>query len=92
MGLLSDSPTPAQSIRIVHTTSRWLRGRSAEVFWDNFKNSGEWDEDDERRSQSPYYVHGKWDPSRYSLPIEIRVRLGINWLRTNNLEEAMVNS
>jgi hypothetical protein len=91
MGLLSDSPTPEHSIRLIHSTSRWLRGRSGEVFWDNVNDSGEWDEGDERRSRSPYYAPGKGDVSRYTLPLEIRVRLGINWLRVNNLQEAIVS-
>jgi hypothetical protein len=92
MGLLSTSPSPNQSIRIIHSTSRWLRGRGEEVFWDNFKDSAEWDENEERKAQFVSYIPGRWDSSRYSLPMEIRIHLGINWLRTGNVEEAMVLS
>lgn len=90
LGLLSNSGHPLDSIRIIHTTSRWLRGRSSETFWDIINDSREWDEDDFRRSQVPSYISGKWDIERYSLPMEIRVRLGINWLRARNMNEAMV--
>jgi hypothetical protein len=90
LGLISDSSI--DSIRIIHSTSRWLRGRSSEAFWDTYQNSREWDEDDTRRSQVSQYTPGEWNESRYSLPMEIRVRLGINWLRMQNLPEAMVSS
>lgn len=82
--------SPLQSISTIHSTSRWLHGRSAETFWDLVTDSREWDEDDVRRSQVQSFEPGKWDPSRYSLPLEIRVHLGINWLRARNLAEAMV--
>ena len=93
LGLLSNSrQQPTQSIRVIHSTSRWLHGRSAETFWDSLNDSREWDSDDSRRLQTRSYVPGKWDPSRYSLPMEIRVRLGINWLQAQNVNEAMVPS
>jgi hypothetical protein len=90
LGMLSNSGSPTDSIQIIHVTSRWLRGRSAETFWDNVNDSREWDENDLRRSEVPSYTAEKWDMSRYSLPIEIRVRLGINWIRAQNMDEAMV--
>ena len=90
LGLISDSSI--DSIRTIHSTSRWLRGRSSETFWDTCQDSREWDEDDTRRSQVSQYTPGEWDQSRYSLPMEIHVRLGISWLRIQNLPEAMVFS
>ena len=88
LGLLSNTGNPEHTIRIIHSTSRWLRGRSDELFWDTLNDSREWDNDDSRRSQFSGYVPGKWDSSSYSLPMEIRVRLGINWLRALNFVEA----
>jgi general transcription factor 3C polypeptide 3 (transcription factor C subunit 4) len=88
LGLISGSSI--DSIRIIHNTTRWLRGRSSETFWDDFQDSREWDEDDARRSQITQYTPGEWNVPRYSLPMEIRVRLGISWLRIQNLPEAMV--
>ena len=72
LGLISDSSI--DSIRVIHSTSRWLRGRSSETFWDTFQDSREWDEDDTRRSQIAKYKPGEWNVSRYSLPMEIRER------------------
>jgi hypothetical protein len=90
LGLLSTSSQPKLSIDVIHSTSRWLHGRSSETFWDMQSDSREWDEDDTRKSQTLEYDPTKWDPSRYTLPIEIRVRLGINWVQAQNLSEAMV--
>jgi|SRR5579859_1713627 len=90
--LLSTTATPIHSIRIIHSTSRWLRGRSSDTFWYSVTDSREWDEDDERRGQVDGYIPGKWSASRYTLPLEIRVRLGIAWLRGRNFDEALVSS
>jgi hypothetical protein len=89
--LLAQSRSPMQSIRIIHSTSRWLQGRSSEIFWDNIADSREWDIDDSRRIAVKEFIPGVHPPSRYTLPMEIRVRLGVNWLRANNHPEAMVN-
>ena len=92
LGLLPKTGDPMQAIRLIHTTSRWLRGRSEERFWDEFGDSREWDEDHSRRIKVKGYDAGKWDISRYALPIEIRVRLGIQYLLAKNLPEALVPS
>jgi hypothetical protein len=93
LGLLPKTGDPIQAIRLIHTTSRWLRGRSEETFWDDCGDSREWDENDLRRIKVKEYDAGKWDSSsRYSLPMEIRVRLGIQYLMASNLDEAMVPS
>lgn len=91
LGFLSKSGSPLDTIVIIHITSRWLRGRSAETFWNALNDSREWDENDTRRLEVPSFVAEKWDSSRYSLPMEIRVRLGINWLSAKNFDEAMVS-
>jgi general transcription factor 3C polypeptide 3 (transcription factor C subunit 4) len=91
LGLLSTTAQPNLAICIIHSTSRWLHGRSSETFWDFRNDSREWDEDDIRRSEVPDYDPTKWDTSRYTLPMEIRIRLGINWVQAQNLPEAMVH-
>ena len=90
LGLLAPSGSAQHAIQTIHRTSRWLRGRAAESFWDTYQDSREWDEDDSRKSEVPSYVPGKWDAARYALPMEVRVHLGINWLRLQNMDEAMV--
>lgn len=83
-----------QAIRLIHSTSRWLRGRAEETFWDQVHDSREWDEpgDETRRGMMREYDPRKWDVSRYLLPMEIRVKLGIQYLMAKNLSEAMVSS
>lgn len=90
LGLLPKTSDPLHAIQVIQTTSRWLRGRSDETFWDDYNDSREWDEDDSRRGLVKDYDPGRWNSSRYSLPIEIRVRLGIQHLSAKNLPEAMV--
>jgi general transcription factor 3C polypeptide 3 (transcription factor C subunit 4) len=92
LGLLAPSGSAQHAIQTIHRTSRWLRGRAAERFWDTYQDSREWDEDDSRKSEVPSYVPGKWDAARYALPMEVRVHLGINWLRLQNMDEAMVST
>jgi hypothetical protein len=77
-------------IRTIHSTARWLRGRSAETFWDAQPDSCEWDYDDVRRADVKEYVPGQWDLSRYFLALEFRVQLGISWLHLNKADEAIV--
>lgn len=91
LGFLLEEGNGPTCISTIHVTSRWLRGRYAETFWNlGPDDSREWDKDDTRRREVVGYVPGTWDVSRYTLPIEIRVRLGIAWLLVRNFDEAMV--
>jgi hypothetical protein len=91
LGFLLEEGNGPTCISTIHVTSRWLRGRYAETFWNLGPNdSREWDKDDTRRGEVVGYVPGTWDQSRYTLPVEIRVRLGIAWLLVRNFDEAMV--
>ena len=56
----SISGSSIDSIRIIHNTSRWLRGRSSETFWDDFQDSREWDEDDASKISDSTYTPGEW--------------------------------
>jgi hypothetical protein len=92
LGLVPKEGDPEQAIKLIHSTSRWLRGRAEETFWDQEHDSREWDEygDDTRRATVKDYDPRKWGASRYSLPMEIRVKLGIQYLLAKNFSEAMV--
>src|SRR5579862_5063623 len=79
-----------RAIRTIHSTARWLHGRSNETFWEFFQDSREWDEDDSRREQVEGYIPHQHHPHQYTLPIEIRVGLGLSWLQLNNPDEAIV--
>ncbi|RSM02480.1 hypothetical protein CEP52_007914 [Fusarium oligoseptatum] len=72
--------------------SRWLLGRDAETFWDNWQSDDrEWDGDDERRLYVPEYTAGAWSPELYgqSFPWDLRARLAIYRFRLGDEDEAM---
>ncbi|KAH7258069.1 hypothetical protein B0J15DRAFT_445207 [Fusarium solani] len=72
--------------------SRWLLGRDAETFWDNWQSDDrEWDGDDERRLYVPEYTVGAWSPELYgqSFPWDLRARLAIYRFRLGDEDEAM---
>jgi len=74
---------------------RWLLGRSDETFWANYtSNDCEWDMDDSRRALIPDFIAGQHSPSTYGagLPLEFRVRLGVNRLKLGDYAEAMVRA
>lgn len=75
--------------------SRWLLGRDAETFWDNWQSDDrEWDGDDERRLYVPEYTAGAWSPELYgqSFPWDLRSRLAIYRFRLGDEDEAMVSN
>jgi general transcription factor 3C polypeptide 3 (transcription factor C subunit 4) len=60
--------------------SRWILGRSDEIFWDTHDDDREWDLDDEpRRVQVKDYVPGRYSLEMYGegLPIELRQKIGL---------------
>lgn len=89
--MMAKAKQPERAIQTIHSTSRWLHGRSSETFWDLVQDSREWDENDSRRAQVQGYIPHEHPPSQYTLPLEIRVLLGLSWLQINNPTEAMVS-
>lgn len=77
--------------------SRWLLGRRADHCWEDFhQDDREWDLDDRpRRIEVPSFVPGKYRAESYgdSLPLELRIKLGIFRLNSNNsdLEESIAS-
>ena len=74
--------------------SRWLLGRRNELCWQNFdEDDREWDVDDQpRRIEVPGFVPDRYEAASYGdgLPLELRIKLGVFRLRSEDIEEAMV--
>lgn len=77
------------------TLSRWIQKRKSETYWDSFEDDREFDvEDEPRRVTVPQFSQKKRRRQYGStLPIEIRVQLGLFRLRSSspNFEEAMLH-
>lgn len=78
----------------IKSLSRWLLGRSSDSFWDDcVEDDREWDTDDEpRRVGFEGFVANAHDESSYgdSLPLELRIKLGVFRLQKYDIAEAMV--
>lgn len=76
-------------IKALRQISRWIQEREKQVFWDeNLNNDIEFDE---RRFDNPRFQKFKEHDAGldYSLPIDIRVQLGIFRLNNKNEDEAL---
>lgn len=93
--LLEDIGEWANAIHEIKSVSRWLNGRERQNFWDQVtENDCEWDADDSRRKEIPEFAEGgaKITADSLLMPLEIRVKLGMNRLMLGQLEEAMVSA
>lgn len=84
-----------EAIQESKSLSRWLLGREAEHYWDQWTSDDrEWDMDDERRVAVPSFTAGAWSPDTYgqSFPWDLRARLAIYRFRLGDEDEAMVRS
>lgn len=94
--LFSYSGQSSRGVAKLKSVSRWLLGRGQETFWDNYtEDDREFDADDQpRRKEVPEFVCGRYGRSAYGegLPLELRVKLGILRLKSENsgFEEVMV--
>lgn len=79
------------AIKVLKTSARWLYGRTEEKYWDKFSDDREWDRMDTRRQLTREYVPARFDKETYTLPIELRVKLGVCRVRGGNKKEAMVH-
>ncbi|KAF1830557.1 TPR-like protein [Decorospora gaudefroyi] len=93
LDLLDRAARYATGINRLRTLSRWKQGRRAETFWDAQADDREFDILDEpRRITVPRFVRGSRDAQYGStLPLEIRVKLGLFRLRRSkdDFAEAM---
>lgn len=84
-----------QGLKAIKSLARWLLGRKDEVMWDNFdEDDREWDADDSpRRIKADGFVPKKWPLDSYglSVPLELRVKLGLCRLKMGHEEEALVS-
>ncbi|EXJ54347.1 hypothetical protein A1O7_09686 [Cladophialophora yegresii CBS 114405] len=87
----------SNALKVLKQLSRWLLGRTEEVYWDRFTDDDrEFDSEDEpRRVLVPEFVLGRYPAEAYGagLPLEIRVRLGMLRLRQGQeaLDEALAH-
>lgn len=82
----------AKAIQTIKSLGRWLYGRASETYWDQINGDDrEWDEDDRpRRCLVREFEPGRFPKESYTLPLELRVKLGLCRLRIGNEEEALV--
>ncbi|RFU27016.1 hypothetical protein B7463_g9320, partial [Scytalidium lignicola] len=81
-----------EAIKELKSISRWMVGRQTEDYWDDITSSDcEWDYDAIRRTEIPKFVAGRFPPETYgpSLPLELRVKLGLYRLQLGDHDEAM---
>ncbi|KAF5981140.1 TFIIIC-like transcription initiation factor, partial [Fusarium bulbicola] len=81
-----------EAIQESKSLSRWLLGREAEAYWDQWTSDDrEWDMDDERRAAVPGFIAGVSSPDTYgqSFPWDLRARLAIYRFRLSDEDEAM---
>ncbi|KAG4257055.1 hypothetical protein FPRO03_04065 [Fusarium proliferatum] len=81
-----------EAIQESKSLSRWLLGREAEDYWDQWTSDDrEWDMDDERRTAVPNFTASVWSPDSYgqSFPWDLRARLAIYRFRLGDEDEAM---
>ncbi|KAF5531485.1 transcription initiation factor TFIIIC, partial [Fusarium mexicanum] len=81
-----------EAIQESKSLSRWLLGREAEAYWDQWTSDDrEWDMEDERRAAVPGFIAGVWSPDTYgqSFPWDLRARLAIYRFRLSDEDEAM---
>lgn len=81
------------AIKELKSLSRWLVGRDEESYWDEITSDDrEWDDDNIRRTECPGFIPARFPLSAYgqSLPLELRVKLGLYRLHLGNYREAMV--
>ncbi|KAF1946740.1 TPR-like protein [Clathrospora elynae] len=93
LDLLDRAGSYGTGIARLKTLSRWAQGRQNETYWDEQKDDREFDiEDEPRRISVPQFIRTSQDAKYGStLPLEIRVKLGLFRLRnsSDDFAEAM---
>ena len=83
-----------EAIRELKRLSRWLLGRSIEIYWDDVQiDDREWDLGNERRLQVPEFATEVYDSLEYGsgLHLDFRARLAIYRMKLGDVEEAFVS-
>jgi len=80
-----------EAIKMLKNIGRWLYGRAEEYYWDKLEDDREWDSTDARRRAVREYVPARFDAVTYTLPLELRVKLGVCRIKQNVKNEAMVH-
>jgi general transcription factor 3C polypeptide 3 (transcription factor C subunit 4) len=76
----------------IRVLSRWIEGRAAETYWDQYDDDREWDlEDHPRRTAVPEFGSSKHTGYGKKIPLELRMKMGIYRIRAqkSNFAEAM---
>jgi general transcription factor 3C polypeptide 3 (transcription factor C subunit 4) len=79
------------AIKILKNHARWLSGRMEEKYWERVEDDREWDSHDKRRKAIREFVPMRFDPKTYTLPLELRVKLGVCRLKEDDKKEALVH-
>ena len=82
-----------RAVEALRSFSRWLLGRAAETYWDEWTaDDREWDSDDVRRSKvSGFACHpDNRDAYGLGLPLDVRALLALYRLVLGDVDEAMV--
>jgi general transcription factor 3C polypeptide 3 (transcription factor C subunit 4) len=83
-----------EGIKELKSMARWLVGRATEQYWEDWQDDDrEWDEKDDRRELVPGFLLNRAAPHLYgnSLPLDMRARLAVYRLRTQNNSEGLVS-
>lgn len=80
----------SKAVKTIKNVTRWLLGRYEESWWEDMKDDSEYDERrlSIKRAEKSMYFN---DESRYSLPIDLRVRLLLCRLQQYEFDEARIH-
>lgn len=86
--LLKKFDRTAENIKLVKQLARWIQRRENQTFWDDALDDSEFDE--RRLHNSRFELLDSQEKNKvFSLPIDIRIRLGLLRLNNNNVVEAL---
>lgn len=75
-------------IKTIKKCARWIQRRESQTFWDHVPDDSEFDNRRFKNSTFDSLLAAEKEKS-YNIPIDIRVRLGLLRLNTDNLVEAL---
>ncbi|KAH7591453.1 TPR repeat profile [Nakaseomyces glabratus] len=85
---LKSNQKKLDSISLIKRCARWIQHREGQTFWDDVHDDSEFD--DRRAKNGRYDALPESEKTKsYSMPIDIRIRLGLLHLRNENVMEAL---
>lgn len=78
----------AAGIKVIKACARWIQQRESQTFWNEIVDDSEFDDRRSRNSRYDALPAGEKN-KLFSLPIDIRIRLGLLRLADDNFTEAM---